>query len=123
MTKNTQVTQNATVLKDADEPVERRLSRRKPTALRVSLYYDRLGLLSCKTKNISIEGMLLDTGRVRLSQHANVEVVLTDLVEDYSDPIRVFAKVSRVDESLAALTFRNLEIGTFRRLKTLIVET
>ena len=106
-----------------DEAIERRASRRRPVALKVSLYYDRLGLLTCKTRNICIEGMLLDTGRVRLSQSAHVEVVLTDLVEDYNDPIRVFARVNRVNESLAALTFQDLEIGTFRRLKTLITET
>ncbi len=114
MTKDTLFTQNRT------EPVERRSTLRTPMSLNVSLYYDRLGLLSCKTRDISIEGMLLDTGRMRLSRHAKVEVVLTDLVEDYSDPIRVFAKVNRVDESLAALTFKNLEIDTFRRLKSLI---
>lgn len=106
-----------------DELVERRASRRKSVALKVSLYYDGLGLLTCKTRDICIEGMLLDTGRVRISHSAHVEVVLTNLAEHYSDPIRVFARVNRVDESLAALTFQNLDIGTFRRLRKLIAGT
>ena len=100
--------------------VERRASIRQIVALRVSLYYDRLGLISCKTRDISIEGMLLDTGRVRLSDNTQVEVVLTDRTRDYSDPIRVQARVSRVHDSLAALIFQNLEISTFRRLKSLL---
>jgi len=102
------------------EFVERRASIRQAMALPVSLYYDRLGLLSCKTRDISIEGMLLDTGRVRLSNNTRVEVVLTDRSQDYSDPIRVQARVSRVHECLAALTFHNLEINAFRRLKALL---
>ena len=102
------------------EFIERRASTRQILALRVSLYYDRLGLITCKTRDISIEGMLLDTGRVRLSDNTQVEVVLTDRTRDYSDPIRVQARVSRVHESLAALTFLELEISAFRRLKTLL---
>jgi len=101
-------------------PIERRASRRRTAALKVSLYYDRLGLLTCKTRNISIEGLLLDTGRVRLSQSAQVEVVLTDPADNYRDPIRVFARVNRVNESMAALAFHDLEIEAFRRLKTLV---
>jgi len=100
--------------------IERRASVRQLLALQVSLYYDRLGLLSCKTRDICIEGMLLDTGRVRLSNNTQVEVVLSDRSRDYSDPIRVQARVSRVQESLAALTFQNLEISAFRRLKILL---
>jgi hypothetical protein len=107
------------MIDDADF-VERRASARQVLALRVSVYYDRLGLLSCKTRDISIEGMLLDTGRVRLSNNTHVEVVLTDRTRHYSDPIRVQARVSRVQESLAALTFQDLEISTFRRLKLLL---
>jgi len=99
---------------------ERRSSVRKPLALRISLYYDRLGLVSCRTRDLSLEGMLLDTGRIRLTSNARVEVVLTQLVEDFNDPIRVSADVSRVNESLAALAFRDLDIGTFRRLKAVL---
>lgn len=106
-----------------DDFVERRSSVRKPVGFRVSLYYDRLGLLSCKTCNLSIEGMLLDTGRVRLTENTHVEIVLTHLMQDYNDPIRLLAHVSRVDECFAALTFQNLEIGTFRRLKSLLSDT
>jgi len=114
------MTKDITDTYDEADFVERRASVRQLVALRVSLYYDRLGLLSCKTRDISIEGMLLDTGRVRLSNNTRVEVVLTDRTQDYSDPIRVQARVSRVHESLAALTFQNLEISAFRRLKALL---
>ena len=114
------MTKDITDTYDEADFVERRASVRQIVALRVSLYYDRLGLLSCKTRDISIEGMLLDTGRVRLSNNTRVEVVLTDRTRDYSDPIRVQARVSRVRESHAALTFQNLEISAFRRLKALL---
>lgn len=103
--------------------IERRSSIRKPMSLRVSLYYDRLGLLSCTTRNLSVEGMLVDTGRMRLTRDARVEVVVTHLVEDYNDPIRLMANVARVNDNHAALVFRNLEIDTFRRLKSLLHHT
>jgi hypothetical protein len=64
--------------------------------------------------------MLLDTGQIRLTGSARVEVVLTDRVENFSNPLRISASVSRVNESLAALAFRNLDISTFRRLKDLL---
>ena len=118
--KGAAMTKDITDTYDEADFVERRASVRQIVALRVSLYYDRLGLLSCKTRDISIEGMLLDTGRVRLSNNTRVEVVLTDRTRDYSDPIRVQARVSRVRESHAALTFQNLEISAFRRLKALL---
>jgi len=106
-------------IEDADF-VERRASVRRSVALPVSLYYDRLGLLSCKTRDISIEGMLLDTGRMRLSNNTQVEVVLPDRSEKRREPIRLQARVSRVRESLAALTFHDLEISAVRRLKSLL---
>jgi hypothetical protein len=114
------MTKDRTDTYDEADFVERRASVRQIVALRVSLYYDRLGLISCKTRDISIEGMLLDTGRVRLSNNTQVEVVLTDRTQDYGDPIRVQARVSRVRESLAALIFQDLEISAFQRLKTLL---
>lgn len=106
--------------KQQNDFIERRSFPRKSMALRVSLYYDQLGLVSCKTRNLCLEGTLIDTGRVRLSRNTHVELVVTDLVEDYSDPIRLSALVCRVNESHAALTFRNFEVSTLRRLKTLL---
>ena len=118
--KGVDMTKERTDTYEEADFVERRASIRQIVALRVSLYYDRLGLISCKTRDISIEGMLLDTGRVRLSNNTQVEVVLTDRTQDYGDPIRFQARVSRVRESLAALIFQDLEISAFRRLKTLL---
>ena len=62
---------------------ERRSSVRKQLALRISLYYDRLGLISCKTRDLSLEGALLDTGGIRLTGDARVEIVITDLMLDF----------------------------------------
>lgn len=102
--------------------VERRSYPRKLMVLRASLYYDRLGLLSCKTRNLGLEGALIDTGRVRLSRNADVELVVTDLIGNYTDPIRLSALVCRVDECHAALTFRDFEVSTLRRLKILLAQ-
>jgi len=102
--------------------IERRSHPRRSMALRVSLYYDRLGLVSCKTRNLGLEGALIDTGRVRLSRNADVELVVTDLLGNYADPIRLSALVCRVDECHAALTFRDFEVSTLRRLKILLAQ-
>ena len=99
---------------------ERRASTRRLMALRISLYYDRLGLVTCKTRDLSLEGMLLDTGGIRLTSNAQVEVVLPDAAKSFSDPIRIRASVKRVSEGLAALVFRNLDIGTCRKLRVLL---
>jgi len=114
--------EDAGSFKHQNDFIERRTYPRKSVALRVSLYYDRLGLVTCKTRNLGLEGALLDTGRIRLSRNASVELVVTDLAENYNDPIRLSALVCRVDDCHAALTFRDFEVSTLRRLKSLLAE-
>lgn len=103
-----------------NELPDRRLTPRRPLALRVSLYYDRLGLVTCKTRNLGLQGVLLDTGRVSLNSGARVELVITDTAAGQGDSIRILANVCRATDSLAALNFFNLEVGSYRRLKTML---
>lgn len=99
---------------------ERRLSPRRPLALRVSLYYDGLGLISCKTRDLGFQGALLDTGRVSLNSGARVELVMSDASAHHDDPIKIQASVCRVNNNFAALNFLNLEVSSYRRLKNIL---
>lgn len=49
---------------------DRRWCARKMIELNVALYYDRLGLLPCKTLDMSMEGMFVYTGRITLPSTA-----------------------------------------------------
>lgn len=104
---------------EGGESPDRRLSPRRPLALRVSLYYDRLGLISCKIRNLGFKGALLDTGRVSLNSGANVELVMSD-ASHHEDPIKIRANVCRVNNNFAALNFFNLEVSSYRRLKKML---
>ncbi len=54
--------------------MEHRWSERKPLNLEVTLNYPPIGLIDGKTRDVSLEGMFVDTGGVPLPQHAEVEV-------------------------------------------------
>ena len=57
--------------------LEQRWSHRKPISMDVTLYYPPMGTIPGKTRNISLEGMCVDTGGVTLPEHARVEIEFT----------------------------------------------
>lgn len=99
---------------------DRRWSARKSIELNVALYYDRLGLLPCKTLDMSMEGMFVKTGRIMLSQYSKVDAVLTRFDGSVSQQLRLPAKIVRVSQHGAGLQFHNFDSDTYYFLRELL---
>jgi len=86
--------------------MEKRWSKRKPITLDVVLFHNDLGLLRCKTRDISLEGMFLDTGKVSLPVEDPVDL---DFILHSNGDTRLHhirAKVVRVTPQGAGVMFR-----------------
>jgi len=103
-----------------DTAQDRRWCARKVIKLNVALYYDRLGLLPCKTVDMSMEGMFVATGRIALSQHAKVDAVLTHYDDVVSRQLRLPAKIVRVNADGAGLRFHNFDSDTYYFLRDIL---
>lgn len=99
---------------------ERRWSARKSIELDVGLYYDRLGLLACRTLDMSMEGMFVNTGRITLSAFTKVEAVLTHLIGTDRQQLRLPARIVRVSPEGAGLQFHNFDSDTYYFLRELL---
>ncbi len=99
---------------------DRRWCARKMIELNVALYYDRLGLLPCKTLDMSMEGMFVNTGRIALSRHSKVDAVLTSYNGIVSQQLRLPAKIVRVCSEGAGLQFHNFDIDTYYFLREIL---
>ena len=99
---------------------DRRWSARKTIELYVAIYYDRLGLLPCKTLDMSMEGMFVKTGRIILSLHSKVDAVFTHHGGTVSQQLRLPAKIVRVNAEGAGLQFHNFNSETYYFLREIL---
>jgi hypothetical protein len=98
---------------------ERRWSSRKPLSVNVALYYDRIGLLPCKTRDLSVEGMFVQTGHVSLAAGINVDAVLTG----ESHPgfqLHLPARIVRVCGDGVGLRFHKFDVDTYQLLRAVL---
>ncbi len=54
--------------------VEHRWSERKPIQMDVTLFYEPMGTILGRTRNISLEGMFVQTNGIKLPLNARLEV-------------------------------------------------
>ncbi len=99
---------------------DRRWSVRKSIELNVAIYYDRLGLLPCKTLDMCMEGMFIKTGLITLSRHSKVDAVLTRHDGTVSQQLRLPANIVRVSEAGAGLQFHNFNSETYYFLREIL---
>lgn len=99
---------------------DRRWSARKSVTLNVAIYYNRLGLLPCKTMDMSMEGMFVNTGRITLSTNAKVDAVLTSHYGAESQQLRLPAKIVRVNAEGAGLRFHSFDSDTYYCLREIL---
>jgi hypothetical protein len=57
--------------------MEHRFNQRKAVSLDVMINHQGLGLVSAQTINVSMGGMFIDTGRIRLSSNSCLKVLFT----------------------------------------------
>ena len=99
---------------------ERRWSSRKPISLNVAIYYDRLGLLPYRTRDISVEGMFVHTGLVTLTEGSTVDAVLTGHNGHTGIQLRLPARIVRVNTEGVGIRFHNFDIDTYHYLREVL---
>lgn len=99
---------------------DRRTAQRKSLLFNVAIYYDGLGIIRCRTQNVSLNGMLVETGIVGLPHGATVDLALISSNSDFSNPCRVPADIVRVDEDGTALEFRELSLSSYSTIYKLL---
>lgn len=99
---------------------ERRLGPRRQLALEVMLNHRRLGLQLCHTRDISLEGLFVETNEFELRMNARVELVLKIPANAKPKHHRVKAKVVKVEKHGATLIFYKLDESTYTALVDLL---
>ena len=99
---------------------ERRWNPRLPTVMEVAVYYGGLGLVRCKTRDMSYDGAFIETGRISMTKDTDVELVFSSYSGSRHTQHRLTAQISRVTHDGAGLSFNNLEISTYRFLQQLL---
>jgi len=102
---------------ETNTEIERRWNARIPIKLHAALYYSGLGIVKCDTRDISMDGALLVTGRVILSQDAMLEIILCGLDERNSEQCRLRANVARLTNDGAGISFYDLTPENYRFLQ------
>ncbi len=57
--------------------MEHRFNQRKPVSLDVMIEHQGLGLVNAQTINVSMGGMYIDTGRIRLPSNSSIKILFT----------------------------------------------
>lgn len=85
--------------------MEHRLSARKSLGIDVVVYYNGLGMLRCRSKDISADGLYVETSATRLPLNAPVEVAIAVKEDNHVVLNLVPAMVARVTDSGLGLMF------------------
>lgn len=105
---------------DTDMDIERRWNARIPVKLHAALYYSGLGIIKCDTRDISMDGALVVTGRVILNQDSSLDIILCSQNEHKTEQCRLQANVTRLTADGAGISFRDLSPENYRFLQTLM---
>lgn len=97
--------------------MEHRWSQRKKIALDAKLFFKGQTALPCKTRNVSFEGMFIETCGNTLPKDANIELAFDLQAGHGSKPHRMQAQVVHVNEDGIGVMFRNFNVGTLYALQ------
>ena len=102
---------------ETNRDIERRWNARIPLTLHAALYYSGLGIVKCDTRDISMDGALVVTGRVILNQDASLDIILCGQDENKAEQCRLKANVARLTSDGAGICFRDLSPENYRFLQ------
>ena len=100
--------------------MERRWNTRRQLQLDMALLYDGLGIVRCRTRDISLAGVFIETGAITLPHNADIEVVLDGGGRPSRPACRLPAQVVRVGEDGVGARFRDLEAKSLNFLQGLL---
>ncbi len=99
---------------------ERRLGPRKRLALEVMLDHQRLGLQRCQTRDISLDGVFVESDKLALRRNNIVDLVLKIPADGKTKHYRIKAKVANVRRYGARFIFRALDEKAYAALVDLL---
>ncbi|MEJ2644556.1 MAG: PilZ domain-containing protein [Gammaproteobacteria bacterium] len=100
--------------------MEHRWSARKPIAMDVELFYAPIGSVLGKTRDVSMEGMFVNTGGVFLPTHAKVEVSFRTAHRRGNRQHRVAGYVVHGNGDGVGLMLRHVDYHDFHALRDML---
>ncbi|HKK13083.1 MAG TPA: PilZ domain-containing protein [Gammaproteobacteria bacterium] len=97
--------------------IEHRWSERKPINMEVEIFYTPMGMVPGRTRDVSLEGMFVETGGVHLPRHARLEVTFRTAGHQGPCEHRVPAYVVHGNERGVGLMLDHIEPRGFRALR------
>lgn len=95
---------------------DRRLGARRTASVKALVTHDRAGLTKCLLREIGIDGAFVETGEYHLRKGADVDLVLKIRNGNKRTHCRVPARVVRITDDGAALSFDDLDENVYRIL-------
>ncbi len=89
--------------------MEHRWNLRTPVEVSVTLNYSKLGLISAKTRDLSLGGAFIKTDSVDLGKHVMLEVMFPSKRDGAQDLVNVSGTVVRKDNGGMAIQFTDFE--------------
>jgi hypothetical protein len=99
---------------------ERRAAPRKPVSWPVMLFYNRLGLVSARTRDISASGAYIVAPSVSFSTGENIELTFAGDAPRPIQKIRLRATIVRTDGEGAGLCFDEFHGDTRRLMRDIL---
>lgn len=92
---------------------ERRGNVRVESNLDVALYYNSLVLLSCRARDISPDGVFVDTGGQSLPQNAKIDVRFDVNMDGHYQQHQLQAEVMHIEDQGVGLKFEHTDYSSF----------
>ena len=100
--------------------IEHRWSERKPIAMEVCIHHPSAGEVTATTRDISLEGMFVETNATELPINTEVEVSFATLGENGREQHRVSAYVVHRNEAGVGLMLRHVDFSNFHALRFML---
>lgn len=97
---------------------ERRWCLRKPASLTVELYSGQERAINCMAKDISLEGLFLETN-VRPDLASTVKITITPSAQQSIQTTQLSAKVVHTAADGIGIVFHDLSIDTIKTMRLL----
>ena len=101
-------------------PIDQRWSERKPIALEVALYYPPVGTIMGRTRDVSLEGMFVETHGAELPVEAELEISFVTEGANKSHEHHVPAYVVHGGREGVGLMLRHIDYSDFYALRYMI---
>ena len=100
--------------------IEHRWSERKPIAIEVCIHHPSTGEVAARTRDISLEGMFVETDSTDLPVNTELEVSFAALGENGPEQHRVSAYVVHRNEAGVGLMLCHVEYSNFHALRFML---